>query len=237
MKTKNYIQLFSILFFLVVFSARLFSQNSSSKKNDSTKTNFFSDSRKNLIPLNLTLIDTTTKNSILDFKPKKIFLNFKPIANDYFKPFDTPQKRTINFMSQTSNDDSDILIKRSFNGKDTSNNVKLSSEFNLGTLHTTSNFVRIEVRDHSLVDGDRIKVYVNEQMISSNIMLNSLYYIIPVDLKKGYNRIDIEAINEGYSGPNTAEIKVYDAKGYLLSAQEWNILTGQRATLGVVRNE
>lgn len=230
---KNYI----LILFLLLFSTHLFSQNNSSKKkNTAGTTNFFSDTRKNLIPSNLTLIDTITKNSILDFKPKKILLGFEPIATNYFKPFTTTPKRTINFMSQKTKTDSDVLVKRSFNGKDTSNNIKLSSDFNLGTLHSTSKLVRIEVRDHSLVDGDRIKVYVNEELINSNIMLNGLYYIIPINLKKGYNRIDIEAINEGYSGPNTAELKVYDEKGYLLSSQEWNILTGQRATLGVVRN-
>ena len=73
-------------------------------------------------------------------------------------------------------------------------------------------------------------------MINSNVMLNGLYHIIYIDLNKGYNRIDIEAINEGYSGPNTAELKVFDEDGYLLSSQEWNIRTGQRATLGIVRN-
>ncbi|MCF6346754.1 MAG: hypothetical protein L3J20_00440 [Flavobacteriaceae bacterium] len=230
MKTKNYIQSVSLLFF-IVFSSQLFSQDNTSKKT----TSLFLDSQKEIKPLNLTLIDTTNKISILNFKPKKIFFGIEPNIKKYFDPLNTNKKRTINFMSQTNKVDSDVLVKRFFNGKDMSN-VKLTSDFNLGTLHSTSKSVRIEVRDHSLVDGDRIKVYVNEQIINSNIMLNGLYTIIYIDLKKGYNRIDIEAINEGYSGPNTAQLNVYDEKGNLLSSQDWNILTGQRATLGVVRN-
>jgi hypothetical protein len=214
-----------------MFSVQLFSQENTSKKT----TSLFLDSQKEIKPLNLTLIDTTTKNSILNFKPKRIFFGIEPNIKKYFDPLKTDKKRAINFMSQTNKEDADVLVKRSFNGKDMSN-VKLTSDYSLGTLHSTSKLVRIEVRDHSLVDGDRIKVYVNEQIINSNIMLNGLYTIIYIDLKKGYNRIDIEAINEGYSGPNTAELKVYDEKGRLLSSQEWNILTGQRATLGVVRN-
>ena len=214
----------------MVFSIQSFAQA------DSTRTSsFFLDNQKKIKPLHLSLVDTTKKTSILNFKPKQLFI-IKPPTNTYFDPLNATKKKAINFMSQTTNnDESDVMVKRSFLGKDASN-VKLSSDFNLGTLYSTSKMVRIEVRDHSLVDGDRIKVYVNEQVINSNIMLNGLYYIIPVNLKKGYNRIDIEAINEGYSGPNTAEIKVYDEKGYLLSSQEWNILTGQRATLGVVRD-
>jgi len=138
-------------------------------------------------------------------------------------------------MSNPKKDDSDILVKKHFNGKDMSN-VKLTSDYSLGTLQSTSKSIRIEVRDHSLVDGDRIKIYVNEHLINSNIMLSGLSRIINVNLVKGYNRIDIEAINEGYSGPNTAELRVFDENGALISSQEWNILTGQRATLGVIRN-
>ena len=230
MEFKSYINLISLLVF-IVFSTHLSAQKDSVKK----ATSFFSDNQKEIKPLNLTLIDTTTKNSILDFKPQKFLLNINSSYKKYFDPFNTNKKRTINFMSNPQTIDSDILVKKSFNGRDVSN-VKLTSDFNLGTLHSTSKSVRIEVRDHSLVDGDRIKVYINEQLVRSNIMLNGLYYIINVDLKKGYNRVDIEAINEGYSGPNTAELNVYDENGKLLSSQEWNILTGERATLGVIRN-
>jgi len=235
MKIGSFIQSISLIL-SIVFSVQLFSQNTSLTKTDTNNTtSFFSDSQKEIKPLNLTLVDTTTQNSILNFKPKKFLLGIKPDIKKYFDPLNTNQKQAINFMSQQNTVDSDILVKKSFNGKDMSN-VKLTSDFNLGTLYSTSNTVRIEVRDHSLVDGDRIKVYVNEQMVNSNLMLNGLYTIIYIDLNKGYNRIDIEAINEGYSGPNTAELKVFDEKGKLLSAQEWNILTGQRATLGVVKN-
>jgi len=219
---------------MIVFSSTIFSQVNKSIKADTIKSSIFLDSQKDIKPLNLTLIDTTTKNSIFDFKPKHILSGVAPIAN-YFDPFNTNKSKTINFMSKVNDKEADVLVKKSFYGQDVSN-VKLTSDFNLGTLQSKSKSVRIEVRDHSLVDGDRIKVYVNEQLINSNIMLNGLYYIIPVDLRKGYNRIDIEALNEGYSGPNTAQLNVYDEKGALLSSQEWNILTGQRATLGVVRN-
>jgi hypothetical protein len=35
---------------------------------------------------------------------------------------------------------------------------------------------------------------------------------------KRFNKIDFEALNQGSSGPNTAEFKVYDDKGSLISA-------------------
>ncbi len=231
MTTKVNISFIYILLVTGIFSAQLFAQT------DSTKTtSIFLDTQKEIKSLHLTLIDTTTKKSILDFKPKRIFMGLKPIAHKYFDPTNANKRKTINFMSQTEENDSDILVKRSFLGKDMSTTKKLASHYNLGTIFNDSKSVRIEVRDFGLVDGDRIKVYLNKKIIRSNIMLNGLYYIINIDLKKGYNRIDLEAVNQGYAGPNTAQIKVYDEKGELLTSKEWNILTGQRATLGVVKD-
>jgi hypothetical protein len=225
-----------VIVFLLVTCTNLFSQNENTKTTNKNKSaSFFSDSQKQFKPLNLNLIDTITKNSILNFKPHEFLLGFKPLSQNYFNPFNTTKSKSINFMSPTKSEEPDVLVKKFFNGQDMSI-TNFSSDYNLGTLESTSKKVRIEVRDYSLVDGDRIKVYLNEQLINRNIMLNGLSHTIHVDLRKGYNRIDIEAINEGYSGPNTAEIKVFDENGNLLSSQEWNILTGQRATLGVIRN-
>ena len=217
--------LISIAFYVCSLT-NVFSQN----------TSLFFDGDKKIKPLNLSLIDTTAKESILNFKPKNTLLGFTSNVNTYFDPFQKNKKTSKNFMMTSQNKvEKDVLVKKYFNGEDRSN-VKLTTEFSLGTFSTTTNSVRIEVRDYSLVDGDRIKVYLNEQILNSNIMLNGLAYSFRVKLKKGYNRVDIEALNEGYSGPNTAEIKVFDENGNLMSSQEWNIRTGERATLGVVKN-
>ncbi|MFT7157938.1 MAG: hypothetical protein ACI8Q1_002963, partial [Parvicella sp.] len=44
-----------------------------------------------------------------------------------------------------------------------------------------------------------------------------------------------EALNQGDSGPNTAELHVYDDKGMLVSAHEWNLLTGNKASIIVYK--
>ena len=54
-------------------------------------------------------------------------------------------------------------------------------------------------------------------------------------LEKGFNKIDFEALNQGSSGPNTAEFKVYDDKGSLISASQWNLGTGFKATIILVK--
>lgn len=230
---KRSIQSIFSLFFLTGFGFPLFAQLDSVPK---TTTLIINDNQKELKTLDISILDTSEKESIFNVKKKPYLLGFKSNVDKYFNPPEASKRKVSNFMSGSGNneDDSDILKKKYFNGKDVSD-VQLSSDFSLGTLYSTSNSVRIEVRDHSLIDGDRIRVFLNEKMLKSTVSLKGLYYIINIDLKKGYNRIDIEALNEGFSGPNTAEIRVFDEKGNLLDEKEWNIRMGQIATLGVVK--
>ncbi|MDY7396141.1 hypothetical protein UMM65_12895 [Aureibaculum sp. 2210JD6-5] len=233
MNLKRFIKSFFSLFFLIGFNFQLFSQLDSIPK---TTPLLINDNQKKLKTLDISILDASEKESIFNVEKKPYLLGFKSNVDKYFNPPEVSKKKVSNFMTGSGNDedDSDIMTKKYFNGKDVSD-VQLSSDFSLGTLHSTSNTVRIEVRDHSLIDGDRIRVFLNEKMLKSTVSLKGLYYIINIDLKKGYNRIDIEALNEGFSGPNTAEIRVFDEKGYLLSEKEWNIRMGQIATLGVVK--
>ena len=129
----------------------------------------------------------------------------------------------------------DVLVQKYWNGKDVSVQ-KLQTSLELGRYETTTERIKIVCRDHSFVDGDRVKLYVNEEVIRRSITLQGGYYVLDIDLKEGFNRIDIEALNQGSSGPNTAEFKVFDDNGNLLAAREWNILTGYVATMVVMKN-
>ena len=48
-------------------------------------------------------------------------------------------------------------------------------------------------------------------------------------------KIDFEALNQGTAVPNTAEVRVYDDKGSLISASQWNLGTGFKATILLVK--
>lgn len=141
------------------------------------------------------------------------------------------KKRSMRDLSQT---DKGILTSKYWNGKDVTIK-KFQTSLELGKLETESKSIRIICRDHSYVDGDRVKLYVNEQVIRRSITLKGGYYSVDINLKEGFNRIDIEALNQGSSGPNTAEFKVLDENGYVLADKEWNILTGYIATLVVMK--
>lgn len=104
----------------------------------------------------------------------------------------------------------------------------------LGDFTTGGKFVELYARDHEYVDGDKVKIIVNGIEIQS-ITLGAGYHPILVKLESGFNNIEFEALNQGTSGPNTAELKVLDEGGKLVTTKVWNLLTGAKASLIVVK--
>lgn len=105
----------------------------------------------------------------------------------------------------------------------------------LGDFRSKAIYLKILCRDHQYVDGDAVNVYVNDIKIQSNLFLDDSFKEITITLKSGFNKIDFEAVNQGTSGPNTAEFQVYDDKGIQVSSNQWNLATGFKATIIVVK--
>ncbi|MEM7086071.1 MAG: hypothetical protein AAF489_07805 [Bacteroidota bacterium] len=105
----------------------------------------------------------------------------------------------------------------------------------LGEIKTGSQFLSIKYRDHEFVDGDRIRVYVNEDIVQASVFLGGSFAGFILTLEEGENIIAFEALNQGSSGPNTAELHVYDENGFIVSAKEWNLLTGNVARVKVIK--
>ena len=106
----------------------------------------------------------------------------------------------------------------------------------LGEIKTKGGFVNVVYRDHQSVDGDRIRVYVNDDIVQSDISLDASFRGFDLTLTPGENIIEFQALNQGESGPNTAELHVYDENGTLISKNEWNLLTGRKATIIVYQD-
>ena len=79
-------------------------------------------------------------------------------------------------------------------------------------------------------------VLVNEDIVRANVSLYGSFQGFDLPLQKGPNKIEFIALNQGESGPNTAELHIYDDTGKLISAKEWNLLTGYRATFIIVKD-
>ncbi|WP_047247227.1 hypothetical protein [Maribacter thermophilus] len=105
----------------------------------------------------------------------------------------------------------------------------------LGDLKSNGKFIGIVCRDHEFVDGDRVKIYVNDVVVEANLLLTGAFKGINVDLQPGFNKIDFEALNHGSSAPNTAQVDVYDDKGELLYSNKWLLSSGSKATLIVTK--
>ena len=187
-----------------------------------------------LIDANLEFdVDNKSKDiSYLFYSKKKpLNLSYKINAKKYLNP-NAPKR---NFMFGVKPLDSDVLVVKYFDGKNNSNKSFKTTQ-NLGTIQSNTEFVRIEYKDFGLVDGDRVQVFLNEREVNANVALNGLYYTLHIKLeKKGYNKIDIKAINQGYVGPNTAEFIVYDDKGNVIAHEAWNLKTDEIATLGIIK--
>ena len=177
---------------------------------------------------------TSTDGTAIKTEIVTLFGTLKDIADNFpsYSVVPNKQKRS---MRDLMDREKDVLVSKFWNGKNVSVR-KLNTSLELGKLETDSKTIRIVCRDHSYVDGDRVKLYVNDVVIRRSITLKAGYYTIDIQLREGFNRIDIEALNQGSSGPNTAEFKVLDENGGLLASKEWNILTGYIATLVVMKH-
>jgi hypothetical protein len=109
--------------------------------------------------------------------------------------------------------------------------IKTMSDQFLGEHNVDTKFVNIVCRDHEYADGDRVRIYIDDIIVKQNLLLTNSFRRVEVDLIQGKNTIKIEALNQGDSGPNTAEFLVYDDRGNLISSKAWNLLTGVKAII------
>ncbi len=107
----------------------------------------------------------------------------------------------------------------------------------LGSFRTSSQSVNIICRDYQYPDGDRVTIFVNDIPVVYNITLQENWQKFNIPLEVGINKIEILALNQGTSGPNTAAFKVFNDAGMLISSNEWNLATGAKATIIVAKDK
>lgn len=117
-----------------------------------------------------------------------------------------------------------------------SNNGSLVNQF-LGEYRTTAKAVNIIYRDHQYPDGDMIRVFINKDIVVPSVVLTSGFNGLLLPLDEGINEIDFLALNQGTSGPNTAEFQILDEFGNIIAANQWNLATGVKATITVIKDK
>ena len=130
----------------------------------------------------------------------------------------------------------DLKLDTKVGERSKSNSNKHFGDMHLGDIKTSSKFIGVVCRDHEYVDGDRVKIYANGMVVEPNILLTGSFKGINLNLDKGFNRLEFQALNQGSSGPNTAQVDVYDDKGQLIYSNKWLLSTGSKASLIVVQD-
>ena len=194
------------------------------------------ESSNNSSELNFLSPNTESENSLLNLKKKdNPFLKKLENKNkkDFFPDANVKEKRPERFINSN-----DLYLSR-LNRRETESNKNINKfkvdQF-LGEIRNDGEFVNIILRDHEYPDGDLIKVQVNENVVMPAILLTEKAKGFKLDLKTGFNVVDFVALNQGSSGPNTAEIIVYDDQGKLVGTNRWNLATGVKATYIIYKN-
>ena len=177
----------------------------------------------------------------IDIKPPKASVNIPPVINKNpnsftFKKIEK-KKDEKGFMIADNEyflNPGETYLKR-LNKEKEKNPNNYTGDAYLGDVKTISETANIVCRDFEYVDGDRVSIMVNDEIVVQNLTLNSSFRGINLKLKEGFNKIDFIALNQGDSGPNTAELRIYDDNDVLISSNQWNLATGAKATLIIVK--
>ena len=170
---------------------------------------------------------------ILDKQDESLALPVKKYTDE----FDLNNRDTKGFIMIQESDliDPGVIYEEKWAKKEKESRTAFQGDQFLGQFDTKSVFVHVLYRDHEYPDGDRIRVYLNDDVIRPSVLLTSGYGGFKLDLKEGINKIDFQALNQGESGPNTAEFQVYDDNENLVSSNRWNLSTGSIATVIIVK--
>ncbi|NHN24744.1 hypothetical protein FIA58_003560 [Flavobacterium jejuense] len=113
-------------------------------------------------------------------------------------------------------------------------NKELAKEGNwedvfFGKYKVSTPIIKIMTRDFADPDGDKVQIILNNAILVSSIILGTSYKTNYVELREGDNLLDILALNQGLSGPNTATFAIYDDNGNLITINDWSLNTGVSA--------
>jgi len=112
----------------------------------------------------------------------------------------------------------------------------VKKNISLGEFKTKSEFFIVKFRDFGAIDGDLVKVTCNDKIIREQLFLDSSFTDVKITLTEGFNKLDFLALNIGTLGGNTAEIRVYDDKGNLITNDYWNNLAaGFKASILITK--
>ncbi len=157
-------------------------------------------------------------------------------------PFAAKEKREINLIKGDDFAKKDFsALENKMNNSKVKDREKLKPEYYrdqyLGDFKSGSKFVNFVYRDHGTVDGDLVSVSVNDTIVHPRIFLEGDFQGFYLDLVKGFNKIEVKALNQGSVGANTAQFIMYDDERQVISSNTWFLASGYTATVIIVNEE
>ncbi|QXP58710.1 hypothetical protein [Olleya sp. HaHaR_3_96] len=107
----------------------------------------------------------------------------------------------------------------------------------LGNYTTSAKKLNIQYRDFGAPDGDLIRVIINDDVVVLKEMLTTGFKGFNIDFDEGIFRIEFQALNQGLSGPNTAELRIFDENNNIIISNQWNLRTGRKAIIVLAKSE
>src|SRR6476659_4038384 len=160
----------------------------------------------------------------------KFDFNKLPPSTPTYSGWDNKPEKSVDIIQKKEFVNPGEQIKEKLNQRESDSDITFKSDHYFGDFRNNGKFVRFICRDFGEVDGDRVRVYVNDVVVEEEILLEGVFKAVRINLADGFNKIDFKALNQGSSVHNTAEFKMFDDKGNLMSSNQWNLATGNKAT-------
>ncbi|MFV8323314.1 hypothetical protein [Flavobacterium sp. LS2R12] len=212
-----------ILFFIIIsigISSKSYSQIEFSKKfkaiplkNNAPKIKKTVPSETDIPPIYTPNVfkspEIKTPSSVLKIGEENT-INMTP-KNDFINPGDV-------YMDKMEKDLDKTLVKQGLK-EDSRFLVKI--DVNFGEIRTKSNYFVIKFRDFGQIDGDLARASLNGVVTEQKLVMKENYQEFKIFFKEGINTFEIEALNKGLLGGNTAEFQIYDAEGKFIKSDFW----------------
>lgn len=149
----------------------------------------------------------------------------------------TPKKDFANpgdvYMDKMEKDLDKTLVKQGLK-EDSRFLVKI--DVNFGEIRTKSKYFVIKFRDFGQIDGDLAKASLNGTVTEDRLIMKENYQEFKIFFIEGINTFEIEALNRGLLGGNTAEFQMYDAEGKFIKSDFWaNWDTGVKGKFIIIK--
>lgn len=166
--------------------------------------------------------------SSLDKKDEKLLKGFSLLPKKEEKGIMDTSDPTLRNIAEVHTQKQNDMLKTEGLSREIVNSDMFLGEF---TVYTTK--LTTKCRDYSNVDGDNVRIWLNDEIVVTSVALESGFKSYDLQLKEGLNVIKIQALNVGSYFPNTGQFIFYDGNGKVITNQNWGLNSGYNAIIKV----